>query len=242
MAFLKRNESDSVSLKNLPHSTGTVPSQAPFVVCQKEGGLGIPTPLAVLLSPVHEATGPTILEQKSCPQSVLRPWGPCGNFHRASSFGTSLDFSASSVDVSDDQSLPKSSKMLADVSSKSSNMLVDVSLKSVDLHGQSSPSELSSECEGARALEPIHSERSSHAPLGHTWQSATIFSSRIGFLSTCLCSCAWVSWQRPNCKKVEDTFPLLRQIARTAIQRRHRAVGRNCSESRGDRRVTLSGS
>ena len=43
LAFLKRNKSDSVVVQRPPQSTEAAPRQPPAVVCQKEGGVGIPT-------------------------------------------------------------------------------------------------------------------------------------------------------------------------------------------------------
>ena len=124
-------------------------------VSQKEGGVGVPTPPAVLPTsvpvddasplsqvvcshgPVDVSTGPAVLEcsSSSAPVPCLRGL----------------------VDTSVDQSRPNCSKMLASVSSESSKMLADVSSKSADLHGQSSPSALSSHQIPPGARVPAHS-------------------------------------------------------------------------------------
>ena len=74
LAFLKR-KSDAA----------TVPPPAPTVVCQKEGGVGVPTLPAVLCpqGPVDVSTGPAVFEHFSVPVPV--------------------PFRRSSVDTSDNQ-------------------------------------------------------------------------------------------------------------------------------------------
>ena len=190
-------------------------------MCQKESGVGIPTPHAVLPSPVEESTGTEVFGTEELSTVSVELSEPCTfpqgqQFWNVSRFFAQVLCMRGLVDISDDQSRPKSSKMLACVSSKSSKMLAGGQLEKCGLARAVQPirAELSSNlsgCESAHALESIHSRRSSHATdgreLGHTLQSGTIRSSRIGFLSTCLCSCAGIFSQRHNFKKVKEYFP-----------------------------------
>ena len=130
--------------------------------------------------------------------------GLCGSFHRAQKFGTNLEFSASLVH--------------AEYCGRfygAPNLAVRCSGVDFEKFKNARGCQLE-KCGVARAVEPIHSESSSHGPdgceLGHTLQSATLLSSRHEFLPPCLCSCAWVSRQRPSSKEVKDTFRLLRQV------------------------------
>ena len=175
MAFLKRNQSDSV-VQRLPKSTEAVPPQAPAVVFQKEGRVRIPTPHAILLNPVNKSTGTAVLEQKSCPQRcvlgalqkfpqspkvwnrsrIQRQFCACGErFHRA----PNLAVRCSGVDFEQFKNAHGCQLEKCGVP------------RAVEPIRAERPSNVS-ECESARALEPIHSESSSHGPdgceLGHT--------------------------------------------------------------------------
>ena len=97
--------------------------------------------------------------------------------------------------------------------------------KSAELHGQSSPS--------TRRAQLTHQVDASLDTVGRATQSS----------HSCLpvCAVALGSLSKgPTPRKSKILSLLLRQIARTAIQRRHQAAHRNCSESRGDRCVTLA--
>ena len=108
-----------------------VPVAVAEPVPQKEGGVGVPTPPAVVCHQGHVdySTGPAVFEHFSVPVSV--------------------PFRRSLVNTSDDQLMTESSKLLAGVSSKSA-----------DLHGQSSSSELSSHQISPSARVPAHSSPS----------------------------------------------------------------------------------
>ena len=103
-------------------------------------------------------------------------------------------------------------------SSKSSKMLADVSSKSAELHGQSSPSELSSECEGARALEPVQTESSRTLQTQAQEDSGTDVEGLPGETDL-------MSWsERTRSKPTRESVSQVKQL-----QQRHLYTGRGAS-------------